>query len=296
MSKENNISRIDPENRMGLEWHAARVLGRKKEDGTPEFEGLNPEARREAIQNATFREGDEVRNTLLRVLDRIEGVRTPEQQQLLDSLMGQRQQVASVWTEKFPIEGAPTQVELMAGAERFLQGLPTEVLQGFLELCPDSTQLVFRPGQIADPELLKAMKNGEIWTPELWNDVKTYSWKVGLTDGREDLEFDPSIYYLNPEAPERRTNEQMVAEYKNRFSERGLTIMPQHGYLPTMATKLANRQVIDARYWTAFEKPVNASLLPFARWCLYGVYLSNGLPSGSRDFLRCRPWVEGDIA
>lgn len=35
MSIEKYKQRIDPENRMGLDFHAARALGRKLDDGTP---------------------------------------------------------------------------------------------------------------------------------------------------------------------------------------------------------------------------------------------------------------------
>lgn len=305
MTQEHQERRIDPENRMSIkDFHAPRALGRN------EFEGLTGEKRREAIKNpkTRFREGDEMRTILLGMLDRIEGVRNPEQQQLLDNLMGQRDEAASVWTEKFHLKGAPSKDKLIVDAEKWLQSLSSDVLQGFIELCPNSTQLVVVPGKIATPKLLQSIdKNktiedqigSKIWWPEGWDKVKADNWKFGITDAREDLPFDPSIYYFNPNDPEgerkERTNEQMVAEYKRRFSEKKLGIMPQHGYVPTAGNRLASGNVLDRKFWTAFERPTGAAFLPSARWYDDLVDLSSGNPDDSRDNLRCRPWFEGEM-
>jgi hypothetical protein len=86
MSKENPIAHIDPENRMGLPFHAARALDRRKDgdpNGEKEFESLDPEARREAIKTARFKEGDEMKNRLLQMLDRLEGKLDPEKMEQL---------------------------------------------------------------------------------------------------------------------------------------------------------------------------------------------------------------------
>lgn len=257
-----------------------------------------------------FPGGNETKSAVSRLFDRLEGKLNPEQQKLLDGLMGQREQAASVWNEKFPLKptGAPSKDELMVGAEKWLQSLPADVLQGFVELCPASAQLVVLPGGIAAPELLKAIDenkttprqiDSKIWSPELWNGVKADGWKFGITDSREDLPFDPSIYYFNPDAPERerkaRTNEQMVAEYERRFAEKKVGIMPQYGYVPTVANRLAGGNVFDRKFWTAFKRPQGAASLPNAYWRDDCVYLIFDNPGSSRDRLRCRPWAEGKM-
>lgn len=314
MSKYTPEHRIDSENRMDLDWHAARALRRivKGSDGMLEFEGFSGEERRDAIMNpaTSFREGDAMREALLKAFDRIESVRTPEQQKLLDFLLSQCEQAALVWAEKFPLKfkGVPSKAELMAGAEKWLQSLSADVLQGFVELCPDSAQFVIVPGGIAAPKLLKAIDgnkttpgqtDSKIWAPELWNKVKADRWGFGITDAREDLPFDPSIYYFNPDAPKgerkARTNEQMVAEYEQRFAEKKVGIMPQHGYVPTAANRLAGGNVLDRKFWTVFKRPRGAELLPSAVWDddHVGLYVVN--PDSSYVNLRCRPWAEGEM-
>ncbi|GEM_PF-1893050 len=307
MTNERPYTRIDEQNRMGLEkFHAPRALR--------QFEHLAPEQRREAIKGASFRnegahlgEQEVTRATLLRMLDRIEGIRTPEQQRLLDGLMDQREQAGSVWTDKFFVKGTPKQAEIITRAGKWLDSLSADVLQGLLEVCPDSAQLVVVPGGITAPELLQAIdrkktvpgqKNGKIWSPELWNGVKAEGWKFGITSTKEDLEFDPTIYWFNPDAPENerqlRTNEQMVAEYERRFLEKNLGIMPQYGYVPSAANRLAEGKVMDKQFWTAFNRPQGAAFLPNAGWGDFHVNLGIVGP-GTRDVLRCRPWVEGEM-
>ncbi|MBI5152608.1 hypothetical protein HZA39_03670 [Candidatus Peregrinibacteria bacterium] len=169
-----------------------------------------------------------------------------------------------------------------------------EALQGFVELCPDTAELVIRPGQLMDEQLMgiidnhktiPGQNNGKIWVPKLWNGVKSDSWLVGITDGKEDLPFDESIYWINPEAPEdqriARTNEQMVAEYAKRYVAKGLKLMPQRGYVPSAATRMAQGKVLDRRYWSAFERPADAAYLPFAEWSDVRVNLGGVLALGT---------------
>ncbi len=297
-------NRIDKENRMPLDFHAARALGRNiaGQKGVKEFEGLAPEERRKAIANATFREGDVMRNALLQMLDRIEGMPTPEQQKLLNRLMDQCQKVAEVWTKRFPLEGAPTGEKIIDGAERFLKGLPIEVLQGFVDLCPKSAQLVVLPGKVTAPQQLKAIDankplfchgESEIFTPKFWNNVRVRDWKFGITDGREDLPFDESISWLSEGERQTRTNEQMVAEYKKRFAQKGLTIMPPYGYVPAAATRLANGQVLDRRFYTAFEGQQGSRSLLYAAWVNDHINLDDTDPGSYCPAIRCRPWFEG---
>lgn len=111
-------SRIDPENRFGIDFHAARALSRKEgKDGMPEFESLDPVARRAAIEGAAFRnegahlgEAEKMRTAMLKMLDRLEGRRTPEQEHLLKLLIGQIEPALKVWQGKpgIDMKEAPT--------------------------------------------------------------------------------------------------------------------------------------------------------------------------------------------
>ncbi|MFA6992007.1 MAG: hypothetical protein WC269_01845, partial [Candidatus Gracilibacteria bacterium] len=152
-----------------------------------------------------FIEGAPMMGAVRQGFDRIiedEGVRTPEAQRLLDQLMSQRETAASVWTETYPIEGVPAKDYIVADAERFLQSLPPEVLQGFAELCPQS-ELVVVPGGVTAKELAKITDKVTIYDPELWNDVKSSEWKFAIAgigdDG--DMPFEESVFYLNSDAP-----------------------------------------------------------------------------------------------
>jgi len=312
MSRENPKPRIDPENLMSLkDFHAPRALGRKGKDGKPEFEGLDPEARRAKIADpeTPFREGEPMRKALLNMLNRLEGNLSPEQQKLLDGLLGQCEQAASVWTEKYPVKNAPSQAAIIASAEKWLISLPAEVLQGLVELCPDSSQLVVLPGGVTTLEQMQAIDktktvrgqtDGEIWNHELWAKVQADGWGFGITDVREDIPYDPSVFWFNPEEPDegkrkKRTNEEMVAEYERRFAEKNLGLMPQHGCVPTEANRLAQGKVLDREFYTAFKRPQGAEFMPRVAWnnC---VNLGNGHPDHSTIYVRCRPWLEGNMA
>ena len=303
MSEREQIPRLDPDNRMGLEFHAPRALGRKKEDGTPEFEGLEPQARLEAVDKASFRQvdADATRNRLKGMLNRIDGVRTPEQQAFLDRLMGQREAAACVWKEKYPIKGAPDKARIVDDAERFLHGLSPEILQGFLDICPES-DLVVVPGDVSVEKLVEIMKKAKIYDGSLWNNVKSDGWKFAVsgTGSGGDMPFDPSIFYVNPAAPEeqrqKRTNEEMVEEYERRFGKKGLSLMPQDGYLPSAAGQMAQGKVLDRQFWTAFKRPEGAVFLPDAFWGGGEVKLNNVSPDSSNGNLRCRPWFEGEMS
>lgn len=247
-----------------------------------------------------------MRYALLRILDRIEALRTPEQQALLDRLMGKCQQAASVWTETFPLKNAPSQAKLIAGAEKWLQGVPAEVLQGFLELCPESTEteteLVIVPKGIPVKKLLKLIDRNKIMpgqkkfnivSPHLWDNVKSDSWKVGIADCRVEIPFDPSIHLLHPEAPEGqrllRFSSTIVSVFEERFKEKGLTIMPQYGAVPTHATLLAQGKVVEKRFSTLFERSINnySGRLPGARCDHLGAILG-GVLRGLRESWKYR--------
>jgi hypothetical protein len=298
MDSKSQILRIDPENRLGLDFHAARALGRKRKDGQPEFENLDPAARREAVKNATFREGGPMRAKLLQVLDRLDG--TPEQLEFLAAIEAQFAAALAVWTEKFPIstENAPTP----EGLTKWLASLSDETLYGLRELGAQKLVLV-PPEKTVD--LLKAIDanktipgqtDGKNWWPEFWDTVGSEKWKFAITKAVDENPLDESLYYADfPANRISRTNEQMVAESKKRFAEKSVGIMPPHGYVPTAASQLAEGKVLDRTTYTAFERPALAPHLPSAGWGAGRVYLGRNAPGDSSDCLRCLPWVEGEM-
>lgn len=291
--------RIDPDNKLGLDFHAPRTLGRKAADGVPEFEGLAPDARRKAISTAFFREGDTMRNKLTQYLDQIEGVKTPEQVELLNELIAQYESSVATWTElNIPTEGIQTKQEVTA----WLNSLPVKTLENLAAY--GEVRLKFIP-PVKTAKLLEAInknktfpdqKESQIYWGEGWKDVGSKKWEFGLTVDAEDMSLDEGIYYIDPvnKKAGTRTNEQMVHLYEKKFQEGGMDIMPQEAYVPSAMDAMARGQVLDKKYWTAFKRPQGVGVLPFASWAGDHVYLGRRAPDGSDGGLRCRPWVRGE--
>lgn len=279
--------RIDPQNRMGIDFHAGRAFQTR-------FEVLPPDQRRAAIELAPFRnkkahegEREKFQRALLAILNRLEGRRTPEQEQLLTLLSGQIDEALGVCQNKPGIDITK------AAMQAWLDGLAEQTLNGILEY--NEPRVVVVP-PVLTTQLLEMIGGKNYW-PEGWNDVQASAWKFGVTDGIEDLDFNPTIFYINPDAPEderiQRTNEQMVLEHKRRLQSKGQDIMPQYAYVPAAATVIAQGKVLDRKYYTAFERPRGASLVPNAFFSNDRVGLGGRDPGDSGGNLRCRPWVEG---
>lgn len=291
-------NRLDSANRLGVDFHAARAFGRKRKDGSPEFENLDPAARRAAIEGATFRnkeahlgEATQMRAAILRILNRLEGRRTPEQEQLLKLLSGQIEGARKVWEGKSGID--MTQAPAAAAMQTWINGLSEQKLDGILEY--KEPKLVVVP-PLLTTQLLEMLGGKNYW-PDGWSKVQAPGWKFGVTDVVEDSEFDPTIFYVNPDAEEdertKRTNEQMVLEHERRLQAKGQDLMPQYAYVPAAATVMAEGKVFDRANYTAFKREPGMSRVPHANFGIDRVELDGDYPEDSRKGLRCRPWVEG---
>lgn len=230
---------------------------------------------------------------MLKMLNRLEGRRTPEQEELLKLLGGQIEPALKVWKGKpgIDVKEAPTEVAM----QTWIDGLSEQTLDGMLEY--KEPRLVVVP-PVLTTQLLE-MIGGKNYYPEGWNDVQAPGWKFGITDGVEDLDFDPTIFYTNPDALESertpRTNEQMVLEHKRRLQAKGQDLMPQYAYVPTATTVMAEGKVLDRKHYTAFERRAGMSGVPNAFFSNDHVRLDGDDPQVSREYLRCRPWVEGEM-
>lgn len=138
--------------------------------------------------------------------------------------------------------------------------------------------------------------DGKIWWDQ-WSKVQAPAGSFGLTTDIEDMLPDESIFWTDvtqKDNQHRRTNEQMIAEYKRRFQQiPGGTNIPQYAYLPSAMDAMARGQVYDRQYWTGFDRPQGADYLPYAGWYCDHVFLDRADPDYSRDGLRSRLWVEG---
>lgn len=267
--------RIDPDNKLGLDFHAPRALAR--------FENLDPAARRQAIATADFREGDTMRHKLTRYLDQIKGVRTPEQLKLISNLEAQYAAALADWEGKIDVTDAPTKERVAA----WLNNLSSETLNGMLKHGMRQFQLVPK-GLTTD--LLKVVSGTAHWGQ--WKKVKIAKWTFGVTNGQEDMPFDETFFYKDQEKKVERTNEEIPEEAERRFALDGIKLMPQYAYVPAHTRAKAQGVRLDRQFWTAFKLPVGAYFVPRAessrggRITLYG----NG-PGNSIDGLRVRPWV-----
>ncbi|MFA7278129.1 MAG: hypothetical protein WC101_04060 [Candidatus Gracilibacteria bacterium] len=275
-------NRIDPKNKLFTpDQEAARAFGR--------FEKLDPADRREAIATATFREGDTMRAKLTQYLDQIEGIKTPEQIELVNKVAAQYESSVATWTKlKIPTEGIQTKQEVTA----WLNSLPAKTLENLAAY--GEVRLKFIPPREA-LELLEAIKGHSYWD-EGWKNVGAKEWEFGLTVDTEDMPQDPKIYYINgvDNKDGTRKNEAMVDLYEQKYQNEGLDIMPQKAAVPSAADALAQGKVLDRKFYTAFKRPEGADVLPNACFANGRVDLLRNDPDSSSGNLRARPWVRGE--
>lgn len=298
MSADRPERRIDPYHRMDADFHAARALERFRDFTAPEDirTSLDEVARfRNAVPH--LGEAETMRAAMLKLVSRLDGKLSPEQLAFRESLESQAGAATSVWTKKFPIKNGPSQDQLESSAHSWLQTLSPQVLDGFRALCPDTASLVVVPN-LPVPTLLELLKEGGANSSILldyWEVVNAGIWKVGVTDGTEDIPFDNAIYWEDEKHQKSRTNKAMVAKYKELFEAHGLNLMPPHGYVPSSSRALAEGNVLDRKFYTAFEKPKGETFLPFGDWGDIRLDLGGHNPDLSYGVLRCRPWFEGDL-
>lgn len=281
--------RIDPENRLAPDIHAGRALNRFLGRGAEDF--TTARLRERGNAGEAFR--DRVQSLLVNLYGRL----TQEQLTFREGLESQAGAAASVWTKKFPIQDGPSEAQLEAGARAWLKTLSPQVMDGFLALCPETASLVVVP-DLPVPQLLKILRAqnvpSKIWW-DFWNQVRAGGWKVGITDGAENMPFDPVIYWENKKEGNPRTHEDIVKKYKRHFEGHGLGLMPPHGYVPSRARALVDGRVLDNQSDTFFERPEDRALRPHGAWRNDGLDLAGFGPDSSGIALRCRPWVEGEL-
>ncbi len=263
-------NRIDPKNQLfAPDQQAARAFAR--------FEKLEPATRREAIKTADFREGESMRAKLTQYLDQIDGIKTPEQVELLNKLIAQYDSSVATW-KRFGIEtegdlltkGIPAKQEVTA----WLNSLSAKTLKNLAVygeprlkfIPPAKTRELFEA--INKNKNISGQKESQIYWAEGWKDVGSKKWQFGLTVDTEDMPFDPKIYYVNGVDGKdgAQTNEQMVHLYEQKFQEGGMDMMPQEAYVPSAMDAMARGKVLDKKYWTAFKRPKGTVCLPFAYW------------------------------
>ncbi|MBP7898517.1 hypothetical protein KAZ92_01035 [Candidatus Gracilibacteria bacterium] len=245
-----------------------------------------------------------VRAKTIALFNRLEGLVSPEQQEFMDRTSEQYDTGFAAWKSIFQISAKDlTTLAKKDDVMKWAATIQPETLLG-LKQCGDTPRLKLLP----DMEVAKLMQvidqhptipgqnKGYIgWNQ--WKKVKAPPGSFGLTTDIEDMPFDPTIFYKDAEQEVKRTNEEMVAEYRRRFEQTpGATIMPQYACLGSVMDAMARGQVYDKQFYTAYERPQGADNLPRATWNGDHVYLRGSVPVGSNDALRGRVWVPGKKA
>ncbi len=288
---ESQIPRIDPLGRLPLEAQAARAMNR-----FVQREGFLPED----LQTAKFRAIDQEPEVLIKRIGQLlkvaQSIRTPEQVAVIAALKLKYGEARSLWDGKVDMANAPTKQDVSDWIDT-LSGLTLDGIGKFKEtarlvLCAPGVTAPEQIKMINEDKKIPGRNNSEI----NWSNVQVYEWRFGITDGCEDMPFDPDIYHYTSPAGRKdlRTNEEQLEAYEAKFAAEGLTVMPQHGILPSAMDALARGKVLDRKFITFFKRPKGSSLLPYAFWYNNSIGLFGGVQYDSyTSNFRCRPWVEG---
>ncbi len=241
-----------------------------------------------------------VRSKAVALLSKLEGRTSPEQQEFMDQTSEQYDTGFATWKSTFQI--SDKDLTTLAKKDDVMQWAATvqpETIEGLkqygaprLKLLPDMPVSTLM--QVMDQHKTIAGQTNSYIGWDQWKKIAAPAGSFGLTTDIEDMPFDPTIFYQDAAQKIKRTNEQMVAEYKGRFEQTpGATSMPQCAYVGSAMDAMARGQIYDKQFWTAFERPQGADDLPGARWYDGRVRLGGGVPDFSYGFLRGRVWVRG---
>ncbi len=232
---------------------------------------------------------DVVRSKTAELFDKLEGVKTPEQIELINTITAQYESSVETWTKlKIPTEGIQTKQEVTA----WLNNLPAKTLENLAAY--GEVRLKFIP-PVKALELLKTIKGYSHWDAG-WENVGTKEWEFGLTTDKEDMPFDPKIFYINGvnDKDGTRKNEAIVGLYEQKYQNEGLDLMPQEAAVPSAADAIAQGKVLDRKFYTAFKRREGTGVLPDAGFDGVRVCLGGDFPDDSGGGLRARPWVRGE--
>lgn len=263
-----------------------------------------PEAEEGNLATSIIIPDDAVRSRAVALLNKLEGRVSPEQEKLMDQTSEQYDVGFAAWKSTFQLPHDA--LKTLASKDTVMQWaatVQTETIQGLqqyggeprLKLLPDMP--VSALIQIIDQHrMFPAQHKGCIgW--DQWKKVAAPAGSFGLTTDIKDMPFDSTIFYQDAAETVKRTNEEMVAEYKRRFQQtQGATIMPQYAYVSSAMDAMARGQKYDERFWTVFERPQGDGVLPDARWLSDHVNLSGVRSDGSYSGFRARVWVPGEKA
>lgn len=244
-----------------------------------------------------------VRSKTIALFNRLEGRVSPEQQEFMDLTAEQHDAGIVAWKSTFQLSAKDlTSLAKKDDVMKWAATVQTETIQGLKQY--GAPRLKLLPGmqveklmQVIDqhPTILGQNKGYIGW--DQWKRVAASAGSFGLTTDIEDMPFDPTIFYKDAEQKVKRTNEEMVAEYKRKFQQTpGATIMPQNACVGSVMDAMARGLVYDKQFYTAFERPQGADYLPSAGWRNGHVSLVRYLPGNSDDNLRGRVWVPGEQA
>jgi hypothetical protein len=221
-------------------------------------------------------------------------------EQLLETVSAQYDANFATWKSAYLLSAEDlTNLAKKDTVMNWASTVPAETIQALKQYGPPRLKLltdmeVEQLMRIMDQnKKIPGQQNGTIWWDQ-WKSIHAETGSFGLTVDMEDIPFDPSIYYVDPNNKQAgsRRNEDMVSLWERKYQAQALDLMPQYAYLPSAMDAMVRGQVYDKKYWTVFKRPQGVDRLPYALWSSDHVYLG-GVPDYSFVLMRGRFWVRG---
>lgn len=230
---------------------------------------------------------DAVRSEALKLFDRLEGVKTPEQIELINRIADQYDSSVATWTTlDISTEGIPTKTEVTA----WLNSLPAKTLENLAAY--GEVRLKFIP-PVKAWRLVRKI-NGYSW-PD-WDSVQTGEWEFGLTTDMQDmLHHDPEIYSGDKLDGTTPMHEFLIHLYEEKYKKEGLDLMPPEAYAPSAIDALAQGKVLDLTFYTVFKPKKAGRSLLCAKFENGIVELKSNAQEYPFSMLRTRPWLKGKV-
>lgn len=319
------IPRIDPDNKLGADFHAARATERFRADRMA-IDGREPEA----LATAKFRDGDnvqEMRKKIQNYLDVISGVKSPEQIELLSNLEKQYYIASLVWTKLIPLDTTemPTQADLAAwlsalspeelaeisayGAPQ-VQIIPKGKTLDHLDKIVGSIDVDGDDGDIHDDlelfdddgedlsEHRRILANWKRYGAPQWKDgwenVESEGWKFSITDASPEMPRIPGVH-IGPDDLRSQNPFDILEKYISMYEGKISDMIPQYAYLAATLTSLLQGRSLDVQGQTIFRQADETSnLIPSAHLdgsnSLYLDHIHGG--DDHQDYMRTRPYIE----
>lgn len=324
-SQKPHTPRIDPGNKLGIDFHAPRASERFRPDRM-EVHGKMPEN----LDTATFYDGDnpaDMRRRIKDYLSVIKDLHSPEEIELLNNLKGQYDIAALVWTHLLPVNTSkmPNQAALISWLDSLSRDELAEISTYSapqMQIIPKGKTLTYVRGMKSEEDMqeqelprefedvdiyeyhdiLRTWKELDYLCAPAWKNVGADTWKFSITDAAEKMPMIPEIHYVDPQHaryddPKRvsQSPTAILEGYLQMYRKLGTKAMPQYAYVPALLrTLLEGGNLFDTQSQNIFEKIVGFNGIPTAHSDgTNSLFLDKVHPDDDYgSYLRMRPYIE----